>query len=135
MEPASKKEARQTSQYKEGQHAKGKPQGWRLFRSRALEEEHYVLGLRKTVYAHKNAYIYIYKKTAMPDGMCISVGILSKLRSQETCAVNFAPRHEDVWGSRSITPPFLTSAFHSGEWSAHAPAALSPGKQPLVPIV
>jgi hypothetical protein len=39
---------------------KGKPQGWRLFRSRALEEENYVFGLRKIAYPQDNSYIYIY---------------------------------------------------------------------------
>jgi hypothetical protein len=27
-----------------------------------------------------------------------------------------APRHEDVWGSGSIAPPFLTSVLDIGEW-------------------
>jgi hypothetical protein len=32
------------------------------------------------------------------------------------------------------TPPFLTSALDGGEWSAHAPATLPPGKEPPVSI-
>jgi hypothetical protein len=36
------------------------------------------------------------------------------------------------WGSGRIAPRVLTSALDGGE--LHAPVALSPGKDPLVPI-
>jgi hypothetical protein len=40
--------------------------------------------------------------------------------------------HEETRGSRGIVPPFFTSALDGGE--LHDPAALPPGKSPLVHI-
>jgi hypothetical protein len=39
------------------------------------------------------------------------------------CLINYAPRHEEVWESGGIVPPFLTTAL---DWSyqLHATAAL-----------
>jgi hypothetical protein len=51
-------------------------------------------------------------------GVCKVVPVLS-----------YAPRHEDVWESGGIVPPFLTLALGGGE-EPHAPAALPPGKIP-----
>jgi hypothetical protein len=34
------------------------------------------------------------------------------------CLINQALYHEDVWGSGTVAPPFLTSALDGGEWSA-----------------
>jgi hypothetical protein len=38
------------------------------------------------------------------------------------CLINWAPNHENVWGSGGIAPPFLTSTQIWGEWSASLPA-------------
>jgi len=48
---------------------------------------------------------------------------------------NEAPGHEDIWGSGCIDPRILWPR-HWMEVSGqlHAPGALSPGKEPLVPI-
>jgi hypothetical protein len=37
------------------------------------------------------------------------------------CLTNYAPRHEDVWGSGSISPPYLIS-----EWIASRPCRFTP---------
>jgi hypothetical protein len=48
--------------------------------------------------------------------------------------VNWAPRHEGVSGEWKYSSTHsLTSALDGGEWSASRPAALSPGKEPLLP--
>jgi hypothetical protein len=45
------------------------------------------------------------------------------------CLINWAPHHENTWGSRGTAPPLFTSALKvSGQ--LHAPATLSPGKEP-----
>jgi hypothetical protein len=44
--------------------------------------------------------------------------------------INYSPRHEDIWGSGGIAPPFLTSVLYGGECQLHALAPLSPGKNP-----
>jgi hypothetical protein len=33
--------------------------------------------------------------------------------------INYAPRHENVWGSGGTAPSFLTSALDGGAWSAN----------------
>jgi hypothetical protein len=43
--------------------------------------------------------------------------------------LNYAPRHEDVWGSGDIAPPFLTLALDGGEWSASCPSRFTPGER------
>jgi len=42
----------------------------------------------------------------------------------------------EYWGNRVevYLHAFLTSALDGGEWSASLPAALLPGKEPLIPI-
>jgi hypothetical protein len=47
------------------------------------------------------------------------------------CLINGAARHEDVWGSRGIAPPFLTSALNGSEWSVSRPGPR--GKSPPCP--
>jgi hypothetical protein len=42
------------------------------------------------------------------------------------CLTDSAPCHEDVWGSRGVAPPFLTSTMHLGELSASCPGLLNP---------
>jgi hypothetical protein len=37
------------------------------------------------------------------------------------CLINEAPRHEDVWGSGGIRPPFLTTALDKDEWVVSRP--------------
>jgi hypothetical protein len=44
------------------------------------------------------------------------------------------PRHEDVWGSGGIAPPFLTSELVDVNGQLHASAALPPGKESPVPL-
>jgi hypothetical protein len=44
------------------------------------------------------------------------------------CLTNYALRHEGVWESGVIAPPFLTSALVAGEWSASRPCRLTPGE-------
>jgi len=43
---------------------------------------------------------------------------LHKGKGKVVPVLNYAPRHEDVWGSGGTAPWFLTSALHGGEWSA-----------------
>jgi hypothetical protein len=59
MEPTRGKEVQQSSQYMEGQYAKQKLQGKRMF-DQELWRKKKVFGLRKTVYSQKNSYIYIH---------------------------------------------------------------------------
>jgi hypothetical protein len=40
--------------------------------------------------------------------------------------LNYAPLHEDVWGSGCIDPVILISAVVGGEWSASRPGPLYP---------
>jgi hypothetical protein len=52
--------------------------------------------------------------------LCIvSAGRISVIRMVQVklslCVINEVPRHEDVWGSGGITPPFLTSTLDGGE--------------------
>jgi hypothetical protein len=37
------------------------------------------------------------------------------------------PRHEDIWGSGGIAPPFLASALDGGEWLASRPSRYTAG--------
>jgi hypothetical protein len=54
--------------------------------------------------------------------------------AQTQCRINvklslqYAVRHEDVWGSGGIAPSFLTSALDGGEWSASCPCRFTPRK-------
>jgi hypothetical protein len=43
-------------------------------------------------------------------------------------------RHEDLWGSGSIAPPFMTSVLDGGEWSASRPSCFTPGKDTPYPL-
>jgi hypothetical protein len=43
------------------------------------------------------------------------------------CLINEAARHEDVWGSVGIDPPFLTSALDGGEWKTSRPFRFTAG--------
>jgi hypothetical protein len=45
------------------------------------------------------------------------------------CLINYTPRHEDVWGSGGIAPPFLTSELDGGEWPASCPSRFTPGER------
>jgi hypothetical protein len=47
--------------------------------------------------------------------------------------INYAPRHEDIWDSKTL--PFLALALDGGKWSTSYPAASMPGKEPLAPII
>jgi hypothetical protein len=44
--------------------------------------------------------------------------------------ITYAPNHEDIWGSGSIAPSFLTSALVGGDWSTSCPCCFTLGKQP-----
>jgi hypothetical protein len=44
--------------------------------------------------------------------------------------INWAPRHEHVWGSGGIAPPVLTSALDRGEWLVSRVGRYIPGKDP-----
>jgi hypothetical protein len=48
--------------------------------------------------------------------------------------INYAPRHENLWGNEGAVPLFLTSVL-AGGGQLHAPATLPPGKEPPVPTV
>jgi hypothetical protein len=50
------------------------------------------------------------------------------------CLINYAPRHEDVFGSRGIASPFFASALDV-TGPLHAPAALSPSLRAAVLLV
>jgi hypothetical protein len=52
-----------------------------------------------------------------------NIGIKIKL---SLCLFNYALCHEDVWRSRGIAAPFLTSALVGGEWSASRPGRFTP---------
>jgi hypothetical protein len=41
---------------------------------------------------------------------------------------------EAYWGVEVYLYAFLTSALEGSEWQLHAPAALLPGNEPLLPI-
>jgi hypothetical protein len=43
--------------------------------------------------------------------------------------MNYAPRHEDVWGTGSIAPQFLISVLDGGEWSASRPGGFTRGER------
>jgi hypothetical protein len=45
------------------------------------------------------------------------------------CLNSSAVRHEDIWGSRGIAPPFHTSALDGGEWSASRPCRFTNGER------
>jgi hypothetical protein len=47
------------------------------------------------------------------------------------CLVNYSPRHEDIWGSGYIFPPFLTAALDEGDWLATRPSRFTPEEIPL----
>jgi hypothetical protein len=42
------------------------------------------------------------------------------------CLIKQAPCHEDIWGSRGIAPPFLTSTLDVSEWSCSRPCRFTP---------
>jgi hypothetical protein len=44
------------------------------------------------------------------------------------CLINQVLRHEDIWESGGIDPPFSTSALDGGEWSESRPGRFNPGK-------
>jgi hypothetical protein len=50
-----------------------------------------------------------------------------KVEGKVVRVLNYAPRHEDVWGSVGVAPPFLTSALDVGEWSGTRPSRFTPG--------
>jgi hypothetical protein len=56
----------------------------------------------------------------------------SKVReSYPWASINYAPSHEDVWGSEDIAPPFLTLALDGGEWSASNPCCFIASERAL----
>jgi hypothetical protein len=57
--------------------------------------------------------------------------LISKKAKFSLYLTNEALRHEDVWGSERIAPPFLTSALRGGEWSASRPGHFTPEKTAL----
>jgi hypothetical protein len=66
-----------------------------------------------------------------------SVHIVSdvKVKSKVVPELNKVSRHEDVWGSAGIAPPFLSSVLYGGEWSAsHSSCFTLPGKIPRYPL-
>jgi hypothetical protein len=44
------------------------------------------------------------------------------------CIINETPLPEDVWGTKGIAPPFLTSALDGGEWSVLRSGRVNPGE-------
>jgi hypothetical protein len=48
--------------------------------------------------------------------------------------INYAIRHEDVWGSEGIASAISTLALDEGEWSASRPCRFTPGGELTVPI-
>jgi hypothetical protein len=42
------------------------------------------------------------------------------------CLINYAPRHEEVWESGDIIPPFLASVRDGDEWSASRLSRFTP---------
>jgi hypothetical protein len=52
-----------------------------------------------------------------------------KIRGKAVPVLNYAPSHEDIWQSRGIAPPFLTSALAGCDWSASWPCCFNPRKR------
>jgi hypothetical protein len=51
------------------------------------------------------------------------------------CIISQALCLEDIWGSGTVAPPFLTSALDGGEWSASRPCRFTPGERaPWYPL-
>jgi hypothetical protein len=73
-------------------------------------------------YKSHSSLVYVYR-------------IIVKGKGKVVLRFNSAPRHEGILGEwRYSSTHSLTSALGEGEWSASRPAALPPGKGPLVPI-
>jgi hypothetical protein len=49
-----------------------------------------------------------------------------KCRGKSMCFINYSQCHDDIWGSRDITPPFLTSALDGVERPAPRPGRFTP---------
>jgi hypothetical protein len=45
------------------------------------------------------------------------------------CVIQIVPRHEDVWRSKSVAPPFLISVLDGVEWSASRHSRFTPGER------
>jgi hypothetical protein len=56
-----------------------------------------------------------------------------KRRRKVVRILNYASHHEDVWGSGSIAPPFLTAALHGVVSFTHLPLYRR-GKSPRYPF-
>jgi hypothetical protein len=50
------------------------------------------------------------------------------------CVFVQVPRHEEVYESGGTVPSFFTPALNGQSGQLHAPAALTPGKEPPIPI-
>jgi hypothetical protein len=48
------------------------------------------------------------------------------VNSKVNIVLNYPTHHEDVWNSRGIAAPFLTSALGVFEWSASLPGRFTP---------
>jgi hypothetical protein len=42
------------------------------------------------------------------------------------CLINYALRHEDIWGKGGVAPPFSTSAVDGGDSSGSLPCRFMP---------
>jgi hypothetical protein len=62
--------------------------------------------------------------TLQPAGNTVKIDKLS------LCSIKQAQGHEDVWGTGSGDPPFLTLELDGGEWSVSRPG----GKRPRYPL-
>jgi hypothetical protein len=47
---------------------------------------------------------------------------------------NQALRHEDIWESEGMAPPFLISGLDGGEWLASSPGRFTRGKNHRYPL-
>jgi hypothetical protein len=88
----------------EGMCAKKKPQGWRMFRSRALEENLYLWFEENCVFTEMFTYMDM---TYVSSGHSwITNEVISKVKLS-LCFNNSALRQEGVWGSGCIDSRIL----------------------------
>jgi hypothetical protein len=80
------------------------------------------LGIESTVACFKVYYHYshgsgAFNKKSHQLGFHNSQTDLLEVKLS-LCLVNYAPRHEYVWGSGGMAQPFLTSSVDGGKWLA-----------------
>jgi hypothetical protein len=73
-----------------------------------------------------------FKKSKPPTEISLQKLITYQNRAKVTfslCSINYAARHEDIWGCGGTAPPFSALALDGGEWSASHPGRFTAGKK------